>query len=260
MTKRKVHQAFRNAYLRAHRGGKRIRHYRFNTGQLEALMDTGEAGHTKKGKHHEAHLIPGVDGRRIWGFPNSIITKMRYCDSFNFTSTSGIPARNVFAANGIFDPDITNAGHQPMYRDTFAGIYDQYVVIGSKIRCWFSPVTTSTTASIPTVVGIVGDDDATSSTNPSVLMEQNNSVHRMLGTPGCPPVELVLTFEPLEMFGVDAKDDGSSATAVSANPGELWTYIPFVFAADQSSTVTVSVAFEIEYTVKFTELQTPSLS
>lgn len=145
-----------------------------------------------------------------------------------------------------------------MYRDNFAALYDQYVVIGSKIKCWFSEVTTSTTASVPIIVGIVGDDDAITSTTPDTLMEQNNSVHRMLGTPGAPPVELTLTFEPLECFGVDAKDDGASATAVGSNPTELWTYVPFLFAADQASTVTCSVAFEIEYTVKFTELQTPT--
>nr|QTE03520.1 MAG: capsid protein [Motacilla cinerea CRESS-DNA-virus sp.] len=208
-----------------------------------------DASRTNK---HEAQMIPGLS-RRVWGFPNSIITKLRYCDIISHTSTLGAIGNNSFAANGIFDPDISGVGHQPMFRDVYAGVYDQYVVIGAKITATFSPKT----ASMVFVCGVTGDDDSSGSSNAITRMEQNNSQFKLTGTAdGCSPVTIVSTFEPLEAFGVDAKADGSSATAVGSNPSELWVWQCWVATADGASTGTVLVAYEIEYTVKFSELQT----
>lgn len=216
-------------------------------------MDTGTAS-SSRGNQHQAQLIPGVDGHRIFGFPNSIITKLRYCDNIALTGTSGARGVNVFAANGLYDPDITGVGHQPMYYDNYTAIYDQYVVIGSKITVHFS----STTASVPVIVGIVGDDDSTISTVVTTLMEQNNSIYTLMSEPGGGQIRtLSQTFEPLQDIGIDAKDDGASSTQTTANPTELWCYGVWAAAADASSTVNVKVTVEIEYTVKFTELKTP---
>lgn len=236
---------------------RRLWHYQFR-GQVvkyqhQGFMDTGETGHTKRGKHHEAQLIPGVDGHRIFGFPNSIITKLRYCTIVDLSSGAGAVAGNTFAANGIFDPDITGGGHQPLYRDNFGTLYDQYVVIGSKIKVTFA----AGTGTLPFIVGITGDDDSTVSGTLETLMEQNNSISTVCGAVGAPPVVLTQTFEPLEMFGVDAKDDGSSATVVSANPTELWTYRIWSIPADLTTAGHCYAKVEIDYTVKFTELSTP---
>lgn len=197
-------------------------------------------------------MIPQVDGKRVFGFPNNLISKLRYCDSFNLTCTSGSRALNVFAANGIFDPDITGVGHQPMWRDNFAAIYDQYVVIGSKITVKFA----NTSSTVPAICGVVGDDDQNISTNADSLMELNNSVHSLLPCAGGPVVTLSQTFEPMKNFGVNAKDDGYSATGFGSNPTEIWCFGAWICSADQSSTVTVSVSVEIDYTVKFTEVGT----
>ena len=56
--------------------------------QSQAAADT-DMGGPAKAKMHEAQMIPGVDGYRVFGFPNSIITKLRYCDQFRVTSTAG---------------------------------------------------------------------------------------------------------------------------------------------------------------------------
>lgn len=219
---------------------------------IVSAMDTGQ-GAAKRGKHHEAEMIPGVDGHRIFGFPNSIITKLRYSTFLTLSATAGVVTSNTFAANGIFDPDISNVGHQPLYRDNYASIYDQYTVIGSKITVSF--LSGSTT--MGQYVGIVGDDDATTSGNLETLMEQNNSVSTQIGSINAGPTTLSLTFEPLKDFGIDAKDDGSSATTVGSNPSELWCYKLFSLGSDGTSATTTYAKVEIDYTVKFAELQTP---
>ena len=205
----------------------------------------------KRGKHHEAQMIPGVDGHRIFGFPNSIITKLRYCDNFILTSTTGAIATNVFAANGIYDCDITGTGHQPMWRDNYAAIYDQYVVIGSKIT-----VTFGSNSAFPMLCGIIGDDDSSITSNVQNAQEQNNGISTLAPALGGPCSTLTQTFEPLEQFGVAAKDDGASATAQGSNPSELWCYAIWAATPDGATTGKVTAKIEIEYTVKFTELVT----
>lgn len=215
-------------------------------------MDTdGGKTHNKRGTH-EAHLIPGVDGSRIFGFPNSIITKLRYCTYLDLTGTGGVVQANNYAANGCYDPDVTGTGHQPMFFDNYTNLYDQYAVIGSKITVTYAPAVTT----LPHFVGITGDDDTSTSTNLETLMELNNSISTMVGGAGASPVTLTQTFEPLEMFGVDAKDDGSSSTSTGANPSELWVFKVWAIPADVATLSHCYCRVEIDYTVKFSELKT----
>lgn len=204
-------------------------------------------------KSHEAHLIPGLNSR-VFGFPNSIITKLRYAEVLPVTSTTGAVTHRVFAANGIFDPYLTGVGHQPMYRDTYAGIYDQYTVIGSKFTCTFVPRTVTNGF----LVGVCGDDDSSFTTTLTTIMEQNNSQSAAIGNLAAGSVTLTQTFEPLRDFGVATKDDGYSATSVGSNPNELWCISAWVATIDGATTDICDIYVDIEYTVKFSELQTPT--
>lgn len=234
---------------------KKVKTHHFKFGRQLIMADVNMEGQSnKKRKQHEARLIPGVDGHRIFGFPNSIITKLRYCDVIKHTSTLGATGTNSFRANGIFDPDFTGVGHQPMWRDNYASIYNHYVVIGSKIKMCVTPQTLG----VPFIAGIVGDDDTTLSSTVTTRMEQNNSIWKAvpIAEAGQPTI-LEAYFEPLEMFGIDAKDDGTfGATSVGADPTEQWIYGCWVAAADASQTGSCLISYEIEYTVKFSEPST----
>lgn len=211
----------------------------------------------KKRKLHEAQLIPGLSPGKQWGFPNSIITKLRYGSLIQLNSTTAAPlAKHQYRTNSLYDPDYTGVGHQPMYFDTYSAIYDQYVVIGSKITCEFFSNSTVQNA----LIGIATDDDITVSNNVDALMEMNNSISTTLGPLGAEHVTLVSTFEPQEMFGVDAKSDGSSQTPVGSNPAEESNWVIWSFPEDGASAHSVRAKVTIEFTVKFSELKTPSTS
>lgn len=249
MGKRKHSVTHAASMLMSMRRGKRHKtHHRhrahFSFGEV---MDEGN---DHKGVH-EAHMIPGVDGKKIFGFPNSIITKLRYKDYLTLTCTSGAIARNQFCANGIFDPDVTNVGHQPMYRDNFNQIYDYYVVLGSRITATFA----CSTVSKNLVIGITGDDD-TSAPGISSSLEGNNAYSTLLGAVGSPTKTITAVYEPTEHLGVAAKDDGQSLTAFSSNPTNQWIFNVWAAPADATSTVTFDVLIEIEYTVKCSKLFT----
>lgn len=207
----------------------------------------------KKRKIHEAQLIPGLSPKQF-GFPNSIITKLRYASLVTLNSTTITPlVKHLFRCNSCFDPDHTGVGHQPMYYDSYTAIYDQYVVIGSKITVDFMCTSTAQNA----LIGIAVEDDSAAATNIDTMLEMNNSISTTLGPLGTDQVTLVSTFEPQEMFGVDAKSDGSSQTAVGSNPSEEAFWVLFSYPEDGSTAHNVRAKINIEYTVKFSELKTP---
>lgn len=211
---------------------------------------TGEPD--KKRARSEAQMIPGL-GNLEWGFPNSIITTLRYCDFYGLTSTSGGSTAQVFRANGIFDPDYSGSGHQPMYRDAYANIYDYYTVLGSKITVTFH----SRSATHGFIVGCIGTDSPSITTTVTTWMENNNAVSALVGNVNAQPTTLTMTYSPEEQLGSHAKDDGSSMTAVGADPssGEGTYYYAITAATeDGSTTASLTAKVQIEYTVKFTYL------
>lgn len=206
------------------------------------------AAETIRRKKGEARIIRGLG--RNFGFPNTMITKLRYCDNISLTSTLGVRALQVYSANGIFDPDITGIGHQPMYRDNYAAIYDHYTVIGSKITVTFSSITNNT----PMVCGIMGNDDSVVTLTVTTLQEGNNAVSQLIGSNGSETGTLTNWFSPLQMFGVDTKDDGGATTVVGANPSEGYFFGVWAATGDVASTGILWAKVQIEYTVKFQEL------
>lgn len=243
-----------HSWTRSHRSNKRRAHSQSGRRVRRRFrMDVTSEPEAKRHKAHEAQMIPGLS-RMIFGFPNSIITKLKYCDYGTLSSVAGSIAYQVFRANSIFDPDFTGVGHQPMYRDTYASVYDQYTVIGSKITVNFNQTTTSGTC----IVGIHGDDDQNNTAPLFNLIEQNNTSWTRIGNQGSSSDSTTLTavFEPLTNFGVDTKDDGGSSTSVGSNPTEEWMFQ--VFGANLiAANSTIQYTVEIEYTVKFSELVTP---
>jgi len=254
-----------------HEGNMMVRHFRIARGEsglriarrrhsratwhsgIVTMGDTDMEGSAsaKRKRQSEARMVPGL-GALEYGFPNSIVTQLRYCEYVQLTSTSGGSVANVFRANGIFDPDYTSTGHQAMYRDTYAGIYDYYSVLGSKLTCTFQ----SRSDSLGFIVGLQGSDTPTPSTSVTTWMEQNNGVHTLIGPRNNGSKTLFITYSPNENLGSDVKDDNSSLTAVGSDPGSTQAYYFNVLAAveDAVSTGQVTIMVEIEYTVKFATL------
>lgn len=224
----------------------------FHSRALAMEVDGGGHGASKKARKSEAQLIPGL-GPLEWGFPNSIITKLRYCDVLGLSSGTGAVNSTIFRANGIYDPDYTNAGHQPMWRDNYAAIYDFYTVLGSKITVTFH----SRSATNGLIVGIIGSDSSSLSSTLNTLLEQNNSVHSITGSVNSQPIQLEMTYSPMENLGADVKNEDAAMTAVGSDPsaGEgVYYYGVYVSTEDGASTAVCSIVVEIEYTVKFTYL------
>lgn len=207
-----------------------------------------------RARTNQAKMLRGI-GRPFYGFPQSIITKLRYVSFVTLTAAGGTVAGNVFHANGIYDPDVTGTGHQPLYRDEYAALYSKYAVLGSKCTATFSAG-----AGIPAQVGILKDDDATTTSNLETSMEQSGAVFDVTGALGASPTTLVSTYSPLRDMGVDVKNDGDLQALQGGPPNNSYYFKVWAISADAVTATSVVVQVTVEYTVKFSELITPTQS
>ncbi len=75
---------------------------------------------------------------RLALFPLSTVRRLRYVDC-GLTFQTGVSAAGgyVFSCNGLYDPDITGTGHQPIGFDQMMLSYYHYCVLRSRIRVIF---------------------------------------------------------------------------------------------------------------------------
>lgn len=86
------------------------------------------------------------------GVPTTQVISMRYADRTTITSSSGVMGTFVISANSIHDPSVSGTGHQPMGHDTMQSLYNDYIVLGSRIKVIFNEVGAVT--SIPMMCGV----------------------------------------------------------------------------------------------------------
>lgn len=69
------------------------------------------------------------------GMPRTLSVRMKYCDAFPVNLPAlGLLTVQQFRLNSIFDPDLTNIGHQPYYRDQLSAFYSTYKVLWCDVR------------------------------------------------------------------------------------------------------------------------------
>lgn len=81
----------------------------------------------RKTGYRSAYRIPRFKAP-LGNFPNRKTVALRYVESVAFDASSTAAAVNVFAVNNIYDPNTSGTGHQPMFRDNYAAIYERYKV------------------------------------------------------------------------------------------------------------------------------------
>ncbi len=193
---------------------------------------------------------------RTLGFPNQKLLKMKYVTNTHLNPGLGSISAHVFRANSIFDPDQTGIGHQPMGHDQIAEFYNHYVVHGAKLTVQFNSFSNSSLS--PPVVGILHTDDTSfTTTDPTVLMEQNKGQYRLLAhTYQSRPTTMVSKFSTKKFFNVtDVKDNLDRLGApIGSNPTEEAYFVVWCGALDNTDDITgVNALITLEYIVSFSE-------
>lgn len=183
------------------------------------------------------------------GFPKLMNFKHKYFEDFNlFSSTSS--GNYIFSCNGMFDPNISGTGHQPMLFDQMAVLYDHYTVIASKIK--WTIIQENTTGLPPYIVTVLINDDVTG-TGLSGTREQTTSQNKLGGSVSTDPLVFYQNWSAYSAFGPAPLANNSLQGTPTANPVEQQYYQIILRAGDQVTSVTVRVMVELEYTCVWAE-------
>jgi len=107
----------------------------------------------------------------------------KYNDRIALDAAAGSIANYVFSATGMYDPDITGTGHQPLGFDQWLGLfYNHYTVERAHIRATFFTQDASITGQAIVAIGL--SDDTAIGTDLNTLLEQPTYTYRPLGSLG----------------------------------------------------------------------------
>lgn len=220
----------------------------------------------KKKKHYRKGRFSKGNGMRTRMPNNSPLPQrfkalMRYSEP-NIRLNPGIGgtlAHNVFSANGIHDPDITNTGHQPMGFDELISMYDHGVVIASKIKVTF----TNRDATYAQICGIDLRDSNVVQADARVVIENGTCNYLTLGKSGSSRDTATLTYtcNPNKFLSrSNPLSDPQLKNSTSSNPTEQCFYHVFAGPLESVDAGIVDINVLIEYNTVFFEPKPMALS
>jgi len=186
------------------------------------------------------------------GFPKMLKMTHKYVETVQLLSTSGIVAAYRFRANGMFDPNQTGGGHQPLYADQVKELYNHFTVIGSKITVRFIPTSSS---AVPQHVGINLNDDTTALTSYQDISEQTQSRIKAIAYTPEKPVILTARYSAKKMYGGSILANSDLRCTGTSDPSEQAYFVIYSAPLDGSSSVGLYCSVTIEYICVWRELK-----
>ncbi len=179
--------------------------------------------------------------------------KTRYCDKNIQVNpgAGGVPSTHVFSLNGLYDPDITGIGHQPLGFDQLMVMYDHYTVVSARARVTFQ--NTDTTYQQLCIMQI--KDTATTSTDSNEILENGNVKYCTLGIHGSGQAiaERTISVSPSKFFGRKVMEGDKYQGTVSTNPSDqLYLHLQIGPTEGVDADI-VDCTVEIEYVAILTE-------
>lgn len=189
---------------------------------------------------------------------NTMRAKLIYSEAFAINAGAGLAAVYVFSANGLYDPNITGIGHQPVGFDEIMAIYGEFIVLGSTIKV----TARNTDADVCQYVGIYLQRNPTTDTDWRKYVENGNGYYKVVQTlNNNDTVVLNYSCDLNKEAGHAIVDDEGFAGISIQNPSEQRYFhvvvAPFNLASDPSA---VECAVEITFDVVFRDRQLTNVS
>lgn len=174
----------------------------------------------------------------IWPVSKLIKNQLYYTFGNTLAGVAGVTATHIYAANGIYDPDVTGTGHQPIGYDQLMLAYEHYSVIRSKITVCFV-----NNSSYAVRAGIYLSPDGAAMTDPEELMENGLVKHVVLDAKGGASTDpgvsgrvktITLDCDVAKFFGKERYSqllEDNFRGDVSANPLEQVYFMVFAFSS-----------------------------
>lgn len=154
-------------------------------------------------------------------------------------------ASHVYFLNGMYDPDYTGTGHQPLGFDQFVGtMYDHYVVTHVHAKITF----TNLSDTIPAHILLSIKDTGTVSTDIVNIMENGRNQYAVLGVRGSATGTriLLIDVDTSRFFGKDVTLDDTYEGNAGNNPSDG------VFLHISTQQVTGGTPESVDFTTELT--------
>lgn len=182
-----------------------------------------------------------------------------YYQAFQVSSGANTAGTYVFSLNGMFDPDITGTGGQPMGFDQMMVFYEHYTVLRSHVTA----VIRNQSTTLYTDAALCVRADNVSTTSIEAIMESGNATAVKLTTANGQGSlkELAINVDIAKFGGFDdILDETESRGSVAANPTEQ-TYLHVnTWNSETVGTVNIWVEIRIQYYAVFTEPRVITIS
>lgn len=193
------------------------------------------------------------------GFPKKLCITHKYADKGIMTCASGVMQTQLFVANGMYDPDYSGLGHQPIYFDEISALYDHYVVIGSRIRVTFGMYPGQSGFGNFRCGLFISDTNTPSVTNFNALAEQGTARWKMLsGDVTTGPMDqrsLRHKWSAKKYFGKGVLANTELQGTGSTNPTEKSYFCLAVEPLSDTVTESLQYTVEIDYIAVWKEVK-----
>jgi hypothetical protein len=184
-----------------------------------------------------------------------------YEGNVDITSGAGSCGTYIYSANGLYDPDITSTGHQPMSFDQMMLSFEHYCVVGARMTVTAKNLNATYLADV--ALSLNAGSAATSAY--ATLAENGVLVRERLNVSTLPGSQSTLVMPiNIRRFGSvpTLLDNPDYAGSVAANPAEQSYFHISVWNAYNVTPVNVICEVFIEYDAWFFEPRknSPSLS
>lgn len=188
--------------------------------------------------------VVAIGGQVNHAFPRMMKFRHRYVELLSLTAASGVTGTYNFSCNGMFDPNITGTGKQPMCFDQMTALYDHYVVIGSKI---IVKATNHTTSQPPSYVSIFINDDTSNAPGSAAAYIANDRTYTIVPAGGVKQGIVSARWSAKKIFGKGVLANTDLQGTSAANPNEQSYYSINYGSVDQTTTAIVDIIVDIEY-------------
>lgn len=186
------------------------------------------------------------------GVPRQRIVKLRYSEAAGLSTTSGVLQTVIMGANDPYDPYTSSGGHQPMGWDTMATMYNEYVVIGSKITCRVmnNSVTNATYCGV-----YLGANSSADYLYASGMIENRMGTSLLISPNQDKSRVLTCNYSAKKFYNVTNISDNKDrlGASVGSSPTEGAFFIIWAQSHDRSTTATFYLDILVEYIVLFSE-------
>lgn len=187
------------------------------------------------------------------GFPERMRMKHKYRETIHLTASSGASAPYIYSCNGMYDPNITGTGHQPMFFDNMAALYDHYTVLNSRITVVYVPTPQAILTAHNFVVGLL-DTSAWGTTNANYAGENPSATTLICVATSNNEKNIISKYWNAErVFGARALSDSTLRGTPAANPTEQTYFGIMIQDANGIGTAEGDLSITIEYDAVWTE-------